>query len=155
MSFSSLGQSRFSMRYVVSTAVSRTVCVFMPTIFSARSRASAETVLCETVNLRCGRSNSRRWTPGIPSSVRRTKASSLRQSMLLTWKTVVSVLVFSWAQLAGWLLPPEQPHELDGSLFIVGSRLGGFSQSCHDWKTSSWYRVKSLEIKHAADRKIS
>ncbi len=74
--------------------------------------------------------------------------------MLLTWKTVVSVLVFSWAQLAGGLLPPEQPHELDGLWFIVGFRLGGFFRLCNDWTTSSWYRVKFLEIEHAADRQV-
>lgn len=99
----------------------------MPTEFSACSKASAETSRCEMVNKRCGRSNRSRSTPGMPSSVRRTSASSLRQSMLLTWKTVVSVLACSLAHAVCWPLPPEQAHGLEGSLFIDRSSLTRFS----------------------------
>ena len=80
------------------------------------------------VNKRCGRSNRSRSTPGMPSSVRRTSASSLRQSMLLTWKTVVSVLACSLAHAVCWPLPPEQAHGLEGSLFIDRSSLTRFSR---------------------------
>ena len=47
--------------------------------------------------------------------------------MLLTWKTVVSMLACPLAQPVRWPLPPERPHELEGSLFTVRASLPGLS----------------------------